>query len=312
MMSSLPIDPGDLYALKYLLEERHVTRAANKLGVSQSSMSHRLAKLRSDLGDALLVPQGSGLVLTPRAQAMAQPLGVALEAVQAAISPPRSFDPAAARLEASLMLPDLLAPFLPKLMATLRAQAPGIQLKVLPVAGKLSETLSTAACDVAIAPQMLAGPNTLARPIGALRFGVFLGRSHPACRGRLTLKRWLAAAHVVVSVDNPADNPIAKALAEQGHERVVGLTVPGFLAGLLVVAESDMLMNAPLPLAADVAGRLELVTRPLPIALAPVRLSLLWHPRNRADPAHAWLREQLHGFFVEALAAGAKPRSRGA
>lgn len=116
---------------------------------------------------------------------------------------------------------------------------------------------------------------------------------------------------MVVSIGNPADNPIAKALAQQGHERAVGLTVPGFLAGLLVVAESDLLMNAPLPLAAEVARRLELVTRPLPIALAPVRLSLLWHARNRSDPAHAWLREQIHGFFAVALAARAKPRSKG-
>src|SRR4051812_26522255 len=119
-------DPAGLLALHALLEERHVTRAARRLGITQSSMSHRLALLRQELGDPLLVRVKGALVPTPRAQAIVRPLADALDSLRRAVNPPERFDPHTSHLTVSLGMPDLLAPLLPGLLEELTAGAPHV------------------------------------------------------------------------------------------------------------------------------------------------------------------------------------------
>ena len=298
MMSPLGIDPADLLALHYLLSERHVTRAAKKLGVTQSSMSHRLAKLRSDLGDELLVQDGNQLVLTSRAESMADPLRDAVAAVRTALVPRAAFDAARAEFEATLALPDILTLLLPRLSASLSTEAPGLSLNVRSVPGDVSEFLSAGGRPLVVGPERFAGGATQVKRVGLLKFGVFFRKGHPLCREKLTVKRWLSYPHVVVSIQNPTSNVISTELEKRGLCRKVGLVVPGFLAGLLVAAESDFVMNAPLSMAKEVTKRLGLVARPMPLSLDPVQISLLWHGREQSDPAHSWLRARVHSFFA--------------
>jgi DNA-binding transcriptional LysR family regulator len=297
MMMSLGIDPADLLALHLLLEERHVTRAAKKLGVTQSTMSHRLAKLRSDLGDELLVQDGSDMVLTARAREMSGPLSDAVAALRAALLPASAFDPKRAQFEATIALPDILTLLLPRLSAFLKEEAPGLLLNVRSLPGDLSEVLGGENRPLVIAPEQFANQAAQVKRIGLLKFGVFFRKGHPLSRGKLTVKRWLSHPHVVVSIQNPQSNRISLELEKRGHSRKIGLVVPGFLAGLLVVAESDLVMNAPISMAKEVTTRLGLIARPMPLPIEPVQLSLLWHGRDQSDPAHSWLRGRVHSFL---------------
>lgn len=295
------LDPARLAALVALLEERHVTRAAARLGVTQSTMSHRLRQLRDELGDPLLVRQGARHLLTSKAERLLPRLTEALASFERALSEEAPFDPRTSRMAVEVALPDLLAPWLPGLAAHLHERAPHLQLRVVGVPAQLPLDLAEGRLQLAVAPSHFAEATTRSRSLGELRFGVAGRRDHPALRRPLDTARWLAHPHVVVSVGNQAQNLVEQALARHGLQRRVGLVVPGFLAGLMAVAGSDLLMNAPLPLAAEVVSRLGIRVRPAPIELPPIKLSLLWHERTQADPAHTWLRGAIHDFVSRAL-----------
>ncbi|MBZ4423151.1 LysR family transcriptional regulator [Myxococcus sp. RHSTA-1-4] len=287
------LDPSQLVALHALLEERHVTRAAERVGLTQSSMSHRLKQLREALGDPLLVPARGELVLTPRAERIAGPLASALQALWSSVAEPPAFEPGRARLKWTIALPDLLVPLVPGLLDELGAQAPGIDLRVMNMPAELTEGLSQGHPMAAVAPTAFVGPSILARPLGRLRFGVTARKGHPLGRKPLTLERWLAYPHVVVRIDNGCTNVVSGELAKRGLERRVGLEAPSFLAGLFVVARSDHLFNVPIPLVDEVAESLALTVREAPLPLPEVPLALVWHERFHADPAHQWTRELL-------------------
>jgi DNA-binding transcriptional LysR family regulator len=287
------LDATNLVALHVLLEERHVTRAARRLGITQSSMSHRLARLRDALQDPLFVRSAVGLVPTPRAQSIAAPLGEALRALEAVIVPPERFDPATSRHTISIAMPDILAPLAPRLIAGLTARAPFLQVRLSHVVPSLSEALARGEPALALAPaRQVSGP-VITRTLGEVRFGVVGRQGHPALRGKLTTTRWLAHGHVVVRFGNEQSNVIQAAIVRRGLQRRVGLEVPSFLAGLFVVASSDLLMNAPIPLVDEAAATLKLTVREAPIRLPRVRIALSWHERFQGDGAHRWVRDRV-------------------
>lgn len=288
-------DPAHLFALHMLLEEGSVTRAAKRLGITQSSMSHRLARLRDALGDPLFVRQGARLLPTQRAGVMKEPLARALAALDEAVSPPGMFDPKTSRFRLRLFLPDLLAPALPRLMQALTSEAKLLDVEVASLPSDLSQALASTAPSLALAPSHFVGNAIMAKTMGELAFGVLGRRGHPALKRALTLDRWLSYRHVVVSVGNPTTNLIEDALAKRGLQRRVGLVVPSFLTALFAVSQSDMLMNAPMPLVAEAKRALKLTLRETPIALPTVRFALSWHPRFQHDAAHRWTRERLFG-----------------
>lgn len=287
------VDPGSLIALNVLLEERSVTRAAHRLGITQSSMSHRLARLRSELGDTLFVRMGATLTPTPRALAIAEPLADALRALSAAVAAPPTFDPTRAVCKASVVMPDLLGAFAPELVARVTERAPGIALRFVGVSGELTSVLGGPELSLALVPARFAADDMQSRAIGELRFGVAGRRNHPALARPLSLERWLAERHVVVSVGIERSNVIDEELSRRALQRRVGLVVPSFLAGLLSLAHSDLLMNVPMPLVNDAAKQLGLRVREAPLPLPSLRFSLVWHPRFQDDAAHLWLREQI-------------------
>jgi DNA-binding transcriptional LysR family regulator len=287
------LDAANLVALHLLLEERHVTRAARRLGITQSSMSHRLARLRETLQDPLFTRASGRLLPTPRAESIAVPLRDALRALEAVVAPSQPFDPRAGRYAVSIAMPDLLAPLAPRLVAGLVAEAPFVDVQLSPVVPALSAALAQGRPVLAIAPAQLVDGAIITRPLGEARFGVVGRRGHPALRRPLTVARWLAHPHVIQRLGNEQINTVEAELLRRGLRRRVGLEVPSFLAGLFVVSSSDLLMNAPIPLVNEAAAKLRLITREAPLRLPPVRLSLCWHERFRADPAHRWARERV-------------------
>jgi len=139
------------------------------------------------------------------------------------------------------------------------------------------------------------------RPLGRLHFAVVGRRDHPALRRQLTTSRWLAYAHVVVRIGNGRTDPVDDALVRARLDRVVGLEVPSFSAGLLALRSSDLLMNAPTPIVDDVAESLQLKVRSAPISLPSIRLGLLFHERHKQDAAHGFSRERILAAFASLL-----------
>lgn len=298
------LDASNLVALHVLLEERHVTRAAHRLGITQSSMSHRLARLRSVFQDPLFVRSAGGLLPTPRAQSIAAPLSDALHALEAIVVPPRRFDPATSPYTLSIALPDALASIAPRLVAAFAASAPLFDLRLMPIVPAIAEALARGEPVLALAPAGLVSGPVVARLLGEVRFGVVGRKGHPALRRQLTIDRWLAYGHVVPRFGNERTNTIEAELARHGLERRVGLEVPSFLAGLFVLPGSDLLMNAPLELVKDAAAQLELTTREAPIRLPRVRFSVCWHERHQQDPAHSWARARVFDVLAPVFRQG--------
>jgi DNA-binding transcriptional LysR family regulator len=297
------LDPSQLVALHFLLEERSVSQAAVRMSISQSSMSHRLARLRRELGDPLFVRDGRSLVATRRAEAMAVPLAAAMRSLEEALAPQEEFSPRNLTGPFSLYVPDLLAPLLPTIVRSLRSEAPALELEVQMVSPKLVEVLGGKRAAVALAPTAFATPQLMSRRIGTLEFGVVARGGHPALQHKLTVKRWLEFGHVVVEIGNDSKNLIEETLRKKRLKRDVVMRVPSFLTGLVTVASSDYLMNAPRSLVLESMKSLRLQVCPAPLPLPRVTFSMLWHERHQTDPAHEWLRRHIR-TIVEPILAG--------
>ncbi|HEX3596514.1 MAG TPA: LysR family transcriptional regulator, partial [Polyangiaceae bacterium] len=220
------MDVTNLVALHVLLEERHVTRAARRLGITQSSMSHRLARLRETLEDPLFMRSSSGLLPTPRAESVAVPLRDALRALEVAVAPPQPFDPRTSRYTVSIAMPDLLVPLAPQLVAALVAESPFVDVRLSPVLPALSAALAEGRPVLAIAPTHLVEGPVITRPLGEARFGIVGRRGHPALRHRLTITRWLEYPHVIQRLGNDQTNTVEAELVRRGLRRRVGLEAP--------------------------------------------------------------------------------------
>jgi len=256
-------------------------------------MSHRLQGLREALKDPLLVRVKGALVPTPRAAAIQGPLAAALNSLRAAVEPPAAFDPKTSQHSVSLAMPDLLAPLLPGLLSELTAGAPNVNLQVLNVPPGLSDALATGTPSMALAAVEDVQSNVVVRRLGEVCFGIAARKGHPVLRGSLTVERWLSYGHVVVRLGNQTPNAVGNEMVKRGLKRRIGAEVPTFLAGLFLVAGSDLLMNAPLPLVHELADTLGLGVREAPVALPRLPAALLWHERFQTDPAHRWSRERI-------------------
>jgi DNA-binding transcriptional LysR family regulator len=282
------VDLQQVVVLHALLEERSVTRAAARLGVTQSAVSHALKRLRTRLRDPLLVRTSEGTVLTPRAEALLEPIAVGLDAIEGALDRVEPFDPHVRRAF-TIVATDLLGVvLLPPLFERVSAEAPGVDLRVRSLV-KGSE-VGLASNDVDL---LLTGVPTEAGGLVQQRlledeFACVVRRGHPAADA-MTLERFCASPHVLVS---PLEGrgAVDKALAERGLSRRVAARVPHFAVAPFLVARSDAILTTPKRHAQLVASQLRLRVLTPPIELPRARWWQIWHERRRHDPAHAWLR----------------------
>lgn len=279
-----------LITLDVLLTEGSVARAARRLRLSPSAMSRALARLRETTGDPLLVRAGRGLVPTPRALELRDRLGPLVQAAEAALSPAESID--LARLDRTFTLrarEGFVETFGPALLARVGSEAPGVRLRFVDKPDKDSGPLRDGSVDLETGvvgddtgPEVRAQALYRDRLIGVVRAG------HPFATGEVTAERYAAARHISVSRRGHRSGPIDGALAALGLERQVGTVVSGFSAALALARSTDLV--ASVPEHHTVALRAGMHSFPLPFDLASFTVSLLWHPRMDADPAHRWLR----------------------
>jgi DNA-binding transcriptional LysR family regulator len=278
-----------LLAFDALWAERNVTRAARRVGLSQSALSHALKRLRLQLGDPLFLRSSRGLQPTPRAQSLAGPLAEALALVRGAVESPAPFDPSRLRRNFTIATSDYaLLVLLPPLLPLLARKAPLVTLNVRPI-GDTARDLAAGVHDLAVAPSPDASLRS--QVLFDDRFVCLLRRGHPLAHKPLTLERFLSLQHVLVSPRGVGEAPVDAALRKLGRARHIAVRVPDFVVAPLLVAETDYLITLPERLVRAVAPLRRLVAKRPPIEVAPFTMTMMWHPRWDADPAHAWLRQ---------------------
>jgi DNA-binding transcriptional LysR family regulator len=291
------IDLNLLAAFDALMQERNVTRASVKVGVSQPAMSAALARLRKLFGDPLFQRSAAGLLPTPKAFDIAEPISRALRQIEAVLAPAAPFDPAQAALTVTLGLSDYAAfVLLPRLLGKLAAQAPAIAVNVLAFTGRDEAValLDAGKIDVAIGvPPSTQESRIMSRELLRDGFVTVLRKDHPLAHGDMTLDAYLALRHILVSPEGNRHGLADQALADLGLRRHVHVTLPQMFAVPAILAHSDcvatLLRRAALHAAA--AHELALFTPPLP--LPEVAFHLIWHRRNDGNGAQQWLRETI-------------------
>jgi DNA-binding transcriptional LysR family regulator len=286
------IDLNLLVALDALLREESVTRAASHLGLTQSATSRALNRLRAELGDPLLVRRGTALVRTPLAEKLVPEVGAAVEAVGRVFDARLAFDPARAARRFTVFASDYAQVIvIPPLLGRLAAVAPSVDL-VVRVAREPERSLADRDAALMIGPARDAPPSLRRQLLFSDRLVVMARAKNPALKD-LTLERYCAASHVLVSPRAHRGGLVDDALRARGFERRVALEVPHFLVAPIVVADSDLLVTLPARLAERVATRFGLATAPLPVGVPAIEFVQLWHERDHADAGNTWLRGQV-------------------
>ncbi len=299
----LDLDGHLLALLVAVVEERSVTRAALRLGVTQSAVSHLLDKLRGIVGDPLVVRSGRGIVPTARAELLVQRARPLLDDLRGFVSA-GGFDPA--RLQGPLVIAandlqrDLL---LPGLLQRLRSEAPGASLQVMPSGVPGAELLRDGQCQLLITPRPPDAADLVQKRLFSDRYAVFYDadqRPAPA-----DLVDYLAAEHVTVVYHPHRLLDLDQSLARQGVQRRFVASVPGFAGLPALLHGSARLATAPSLLRGGLLRGLALAEPPLPCPALP--MYLVWHARHQADPLHGWLRRLVEDGVAPALAAAGAP-----
>jgi len=308
------LDLNLVVAFDVLARERNVTRAAQRMGVTQSAMSHALGRLRELLADPLLVRSRGGMVLTPRAESLVVPLRGGLVTIGRALGQPSRFEAKSARRAFCIASPDLFDVLaMPPLLERIREEAPGVDMAVVPAdARRLADQLETGEVDIAIVPQIdgLGNEQPTAAESGLVRrtllrdgFTCFVRVNHPclsAQRGRrrkkiahatLSLDSFVALPHALVSPTGEGRGFVDQILEQRGLTRRIALRVPHFYSALAIVAKSELIMTAPTALSRLASADLPVVALRPPLPLPKHNVNLVWHERFSNDAGHRWLRE---------------------
>lgn len=295
---SIP-DLNLLITLDVLLMERNVTRAAQRLGLSPSAMSRSLARLRETTGDPLLVRAGRGLVPTPRALELREKVSQLVMDAQAVLRPTVTPDLKQLVRTFTLRTSDGFAEnFGPNLIARVGVDAPGVLLRFVQKLDKDSAQLREGTIDLetgVVGTTM--GPEVRAQALFRDRFVGVVRKDHPLSLGEITPTRYATGRHIGISRRGLEMQPIDEAMNLIGLERDIAAIVGGFSTAVAMARASNLVASVPERHTGNL--RAAMFTFPLPFITPEFTVSLLWHPRFHADPAHKWLR----GLVVQTCAA---------
>ena len=288
------VDLNLLIVLDALLDERSVTRAAERLGYTQSTISGMLARLRDLFGDPLFVRVQRGILPTPRAQSLAAPLKQLLADSRRLIAI-EAFDPVTAEMTFAISANDymqqaLLVPFIEEL----RRDAPKLRLTIKPpTAVGLADALAQGSLDLALTIPQFAMSDLPSRLLYREHYVAAIRQGHPLARGRsMSLDNYCEYDHVLVSPTGGSfEGPTDEVLAHIGRRRSVRYSVPSFLLVPELLQASDLIAIVPSRLVRSHETRLKLFKPP--VAVAPFDVIAVWHPRTNKDVAHRWLRTRM-------------------
>lgn len=299
------MDLNLLVLFEAVLAERHVGRAAHRLNLTASAVSHGLGRLRRLLDDPLFLRTPKGVVPTDRATELSAPIADVLARVRSVVATAEPFVAANAARRFTIGAPDgVSAVFLPRLLAKMKRYAPRIDIGVrqlLPLPGETSPErawreafidLDTRAMDLAVLPLDEIPARFESRTLYEEDFVLAMRAGHPFKRDP-SIERYCAMEHLVVSQTGDAHGFVDEVLAKRGRSRRVALTVPNFMFALPVVAETDLLTALPRRFAALYTKRFSIVTVEPPLPLGRFRLNAVVPKVALMDAGIAWLFELL-------------------
>lgn len=284
-------DANLLVALDALLQEENVTRAAARVGVTQSAMSQTLARLRHQFDDPILVKSGRRMVMSPFAARIQARLRRAVSELEAVVRDRPAFDPATASGRFVVAMVDYLAlVLLPRLRDAIGERAPDVDLAVHTLdAASIASRLEEGVVHLYVGVHGQTERALTAEPLFDDPFTLVVRPEHPLC-DEPTVEAYAAAAHVHVSPRRERGSIVGRMLEESGHARRVAVEVPYFALVPDLLASSDLVATVPTSVARRWQEERGLVLLPPPIPLPPLAICMAWHPTFSNDPAQAWLR----------------------
>jgi DNA-binding transcriptional LysR family regulator len=279
-----------LVTLDVLLAEGSVARAAKRLRLSPSAMSRALARLRETTGDPLLVRAGRGLVPTRRALELRERVSLLVQDGQAVLRPIDKLDLKLLVRTFTLRTSEgFVESFGPDLIARVSKDAPGVRLRFVQKPDKESAPLREGAVDLETGViGKTTGPEVRAQALFRDRFVGVVRKRHPLSQGKITPSRYAAGRHILVSRRGLDKGPIDGALELLGLHRQIVTIVDGFATALGLARASDLIATVPERHTRTLRAGMH--SFPLPVSMPEMTISMLWHPRLDADPAHRWLR----------------------
>jgi DNA-binding transcriptional LysR family regulator len=301
--SYLDLDGNLLRLLLHLTEEESITRAAENLGVTQSAVSHMLTRLRTIVGDPVVVKSGRGVVATAHAKAMADRARELLDELRE-FSHAGAFEPGELTDQITIAANDLQRDLLlPELLRRLKAEAPGVTLRVIPSDIPTLDMFRTNQCWLAISPRPPDGIEIKQKRLFEDRYIVFYdGEQRQAPR---SLQEYCAAEHVTVSYTSTQHLGIDRHLENAGIMRRFAVEVPGFAGIPAFIHGSNRLTTLPSLLRHDQLRSLQHCE--LPVQSPPLPVYMIWHMRYQHDPAHLWLRNHLDEVTRDLELRGTEP-----
>ena len=298
------LDLNLLVAFDALLTERSVTRAAERVGLRQSAMSHALARLRVLFGDELLTRAPDGMRPTPRAAALAAPVRAALAQIQDLVARPAAFDPATAEQVFKIGVPDSVEVLLfPSLLDYICRHAPGIRLRLHSIIdpAQVLDDLDAGRFDIAFGLGAFPSGRThhKQRQLLTERYLCMFNAALVGLEPPISLKDYIALPHVLTSLREGERGVVDDALAAIGQRRSIALITPRFLAVPFLVQGAPVVTTMFSRLARRFASSLGLSLSPPPVGLPEIPISLLWHASFDRDPGHLWLRQTIMRFAAE-------------
>ncbi|WP_437740492.1 LysR family transcriptional regulator [Sorangium sp. So ce302] len=293
-MNLSAIDVNLVIALDALLQERSVTLAARRVGLSQPAMSHALTRLRELFSDPLLIRVGRQMALTSRAEAMTPQVAAIVHDLAGLFGETTpAFDPATSdrtfRIAATEYVELVL---LPRLNAALAQGGPRLALHLLPLDGRAVDALRSGEIDLAIGvfPQESLPSDLRRAPLFDDRFAGLARMSHPTARGQVDLQTYAALPHVVVPRRGAHDGVADDLITARGIARHEAMTVPHVLLVPHAITASDLVATVATRLGRAFSSLVPLRTFDLPFELPPIEIAMAWNSRTEGDPARTWLR----------------------
>ena len=282
-----------LVVFDVLMTERSVTRAADRLGRTQSAVSHSLSRLREQFGDPLLIKGGARMQPTALALELIEQARPMLGGIARVLSPQHIFDPTASSRVFRLAAPDFMLTLFADLLTRLRAEAPSVAIEWTAPREPTLLDVAEGQIDIAIVPAELRWPSGVTgESVGALGWRCFGRKGHAAFRdwGPATWARW---PHLVVRVGDSLASPVNGAAAAAGLERTIAAWVPNFSAVAPILAGSDLLATLVTVAMNETVHAYRLDSREVPFPLPPLPHAMVWCGGRSRDPGLTWLRDRL-------------------
>lgn len=295
------VDLNLLVVFNELHKHGRVSVAAQILGISQPGVSNALSRLRKLLGDELFLRTSRGMVPTPYAQSLAQPIADALGALHGTLNARASFDPARSERAFVIGVNDVGETyFLPRLMQALDSVAPGVTIRTVRTTSiDVRDEMERGRIDLAMGflPGLKSG--FFQRLLFRQPYVCIFRQDHPLAHSGVSVRQFRAAEHVAIVSEGTGHGVVDEVIGQAGIRRRLRLTVPHFIAVGPVLQATDMIAVVPRRFADCACKPFGLATAPCPVKIPESVINVFWHARNHREPANQWLRQVVVDEFAD-------------